>query len=82
MLDVKIEKGVPVPPPREIRRLFPFRDMETGESFFVPMPKKDYAKRRLCIQNNAWQWSRKLGAKFVVRDVIEDGVKGVRIWRV
>lgn len=72
--EIKIEKGVPVPPRRTRKGIskYPFRQMEVGDSFLMP----DYTVVR------AWgilgPYAKRLGQKYTVRTV--EG--GARVWRV
>lgn len=70
-MNVKIERGVPLPPARN-QRLYPYPQLEIGESFFVP------SGRQAEIATQAWRWSKKLQRKFVTRT--RPG--GVRVWRI
>jgi hypothetical protein len=74
----KIEKKVPTPPkPTNSRAKYPWREMDIGDSFFVPCKKEDMVKFRKSL--GACACAPKLKPlKFTVRYV--DG--GVRVWRV
>lgn len=77
----KIEKGVSIPPKGVgIRKAekYPFRDMEVGDSFFVPGAKT------LRIASACAGATKFLGNghKFSVRKVEEKGIAGVRCWRI
>lgn len=77
----KVEKGVPIPPRFELKRLYPFDQMSPGDSFAVPVPQGKTAKMiRQHINGNSNSWSRRHapGARFATR--IEDDGKTVRIW--
>jgi hypothetical protein len=73
MNEFVIEKGVPLPetPPRWKPR-YPWREMEPGDSFFVPEGKLK------SLQSSAYKVGRDLGRKFAAHP--EAG--GVRVWRV
>ena len=65
---------VPLPPAARGRQSeFPFRNMDNGESFFVPNRTKP-----LPITD----WRDATGFRFATRQMVEDGVKGIRCWRV
>jgi len=66
----KIEKSVPLPSPNE-KISYPFKQMEVGDSFFVPEEK--VGSMRQCL----WKNRLRLGFSFVTRK--ENG--GVRVWR-
>jgi len=68
----KIEKGIEKLPRTE----YPVREMEVGDSFFVPSRDKIRSLRSM-----ATRWGVLLGIKLSVRGVVEDGVEGVRVWR-
>jgi hypothetical protein len=70
MNDVLIEKNVVIPPAR-VKRNYPYREMEIGDSFFV----EDDKLSGVCNTNNRMQ--RLLGWRFTART---EG-KGVRVWR-
>lgn len=79
-----IEKGVSVPPRMPTKRgsKYPFKDMDVGDSFFVPNPEgsEDIANR---LRNAAHRFGTRYGYKFSIRNLIEgeDQVQGVRVWR-
>ena len=66
----EIEKGVPMPPSKT---LYPFAQMEIGDSFFVP--NKTTSSFSGTIANRRPK-------KFKSSAVMEKGVKGVRVWRI
>jgi len=68
MINIKIDKGVPLPPPHRSHRIYPWNEMAVGDSFFIP-DTKNYSA--------AYQ-AKKLGFKVTTRR--ENG--GVRIWRI
>ena len=74
MPPAKIE-SVPLPKLREPNKI-PYEDMKKVEdSFFLPGGKL----QTVCNSNNSA--SKKYGGKFIARTWIEEGVKGVRVWR-
>ena len=75
MSEFKIEKGLALPPRKGAR--YPFREMEVGDSFFVPCPDEEKIKRQNRLSGaSARPKERGLG-KFSVRQV--EG--GLRVWR-
>jgi hypothetical protein len=68
----KIEKGIAIPPTQRKRTSkYPWADMKTGDSFFVPgKPKGLYAAAK---QN---------GLKIAVRPEKKGTKEGVRVWKV
>lgn len=77
---IKIDKGIPVPFPTGGRSfVYPFEDMEVGDSFFVQGKTSDQ------LTNAAAHYRKKNGWGFSARNVEEsvDEItkKGARIWR-
>jgi len=74
----KIDKNVPIPiGPKAIRR-YPLREMEIGDSFFVPDEDMPRGKNVIHSAISVYAARSKDGWKFKSRSV--DG--GVRVWRV
>lgn len=71
MSEIKIDKGIPTPEIRGDLR-YPWAKLEVGESFFAEMR----------LTNQAAHAARAYGRKFACRTVIENGVKGTRVWRI
>lgn len=79
-----IEQEVPIPSRQSGSnngRKYPFHIMNMGDSFFVPCSK---GKTQARLQSNITTSANKLykDRKFVTRQRVEKGVKGVRCWRV
>jgi hypothetical protein len=75
-MSIQIEKGIPVPSGSEkIGEIYPTRSMEVGDSFFVTNPPKSF-------QSNVVYAARLKGMKLATRTVTEDGVVGIRVWRI
>ena len=72
---MKIDKGVPIPLKGARGSKYPFAEMVVGESFFVP------EKTPSQITPIGIHHAKRLGFKFTPRTVIENGIKGVRVWR-
>ena len=70
--DYKVEKGIPEPKPRS-RRVYPWFEMEVGDSFFVQKAKGDAAKQA------AYSASDRYRPKAFVAHCVEGGV---RVWRI
>ena len=87
MEDWKIDKDIPVPVGSDRRsgeQKYPLNALEIGNSFFIPLEKGDDLKRmanRLSQARQTYQ-KRHEGVRFTQRMWEEDGVIGVRIWRV
>jgi len=70
-MSMQIDKDVPLPKVGKRNHLYPYRDMEIGDSFFVEGAKIE------TILNANWRWGVRLIRKFIARQ--EEG--GVRVWR-
>lgn len=68
---IEITKGMPTP--RGRRSKYPFRDMEVGDSFFAP------GSSVIGIHGCA---RRHRPMKFTCRSMVENGVAGIRVWRI
>ena len=68
---IAITKGLPTP--RGRRAKYPFRDMEIGDSFFAP------GSSVIGIHGCA---RRHRPMRFTCRSVVEEGVPGIRVWRI
>jgi hypothetical protein len=53
-----------------------WRGFKLGASFFVPCIHKDTAKEEIKTV------TRRLGYKVVMKLVIEEGIRGLRVWRI
>ena len=76
--EYKVYSGVPLPPAKRggVRpRKYKFADLEIGQMFFVPNPPKTFKSQVTAA-------GRRLGRKFVPREVVVEGVTGVGCWRV
>ena len=67
-----IEKGIPIPQ-RKIDAKYPFREMQVGDSFFTSGTPASYFSLHIRLLRPK---------KFSCRTVVENGVKGLRIWRI
>lgn len=70
---VKVENGFPIPGKNGRRNSWPFRDMEIGQSFSVPVDQSATPRSMM---------NRYGAKKFISRTVIENGGKVCRFWRV
>lgn len=74
MSEIKFDRNIPIPPVP--KRSSPYRlgDMRPGDSRFVPGRTTGNltAPSHFARRNPGWQ--------FTVRNVVENGVKGVRYW--
>jgi len=73
MTEFTIEKGIPLGKirKRQCGSKFPWKEMEIGDSFFSPR------KSGLALK----EYSTTYGIKLTQRAVVENGIKGYRIWR-
>ena len=78
--EFKIEKGIPAPLSAEmaIRRRYPLAEMQSGDSFLVPLngESREVVRQRLtqaCAYAN-----RKWGFKLCTRKTDD----GIRVWRI
>lgn len=80
---IRIDKHVPLPADTRGRgrTKFPFRDMEVGDSFFVPTTGKAAHQTRSNVSSAASRSGKGSGRVFTTRDVTENGVRGTRVWR-
>jgi len=76
---VKIDTGIPLPKKMAYRkkpvRMYPWVEMNIGDSFFVAAPQPKIAR----LAYNAWV---RYALKFSTRAVTENGVAGTRVWRI
>jgi len=56
--------------------VFPYQGMEIGDSFFMPTVRPAYAHYIIDLT------SKKVGIRVKTYTVVDDGVLGVRAWRV
>lgn len=77
MTQYVIEKGVPVVDSRGRPNVYPFGQMEIGDSFFASKDT-DKSLHMNTVRRAASAWATRHGVKMIVRKV--EG--GVRIWRV
>lgn len=69
-----IDKSIPMPKPRY---KYPFKQMEVGDSVFIPF------KSRQDLGNSLTLAERAIDGRFASRsETDETGRKGVRVWRV
>ncbi len=70
----KIDKGIELPPER-VKNSYPWKELSIGDSFFVP-------NMRSGARQGLQSISARHGIRIAVRSVVENGVKGVRVWRI
>jgi hypothetical protein len=69
---ITIDKNIPLP--RHYMK-YPFKEMDVGDSFLTK------ANRNAVTGASAY-WGRKLNTRYINREVAENGVEGVRVWRI
>lgn len=88
MIIIEIEKNIPIPPknrklwksPEDYNR-FPFSEMETGDSFFVPITDyEEYLRLSKAINGQMHYYGKLLGRKYSMRKIKEQN--GIRVWRI
>lgn len=82
---IPIEKGVPIPPACRTRVTvgYDFGSMEVGDSFFRAVGEGVATNLQRSILAAAGHWQKKTGlrCKFTTRQLVENGVVGIRCWR-
>lgn len=83
-MEIKIDKGVPVPAAFAAKERFPWREMAVGDSFFAPGYIQTKAQRKNGEPTIGLAFAKRLvpNSKWTLRMVEESGVRGVRVWRV
>jgi hypothetical protein len=74
-MDFKIDKSVPIPEKTVRRAKYPFKNMEEGDSFFVPLPDGKSPSGVYASISTA-----KNRLKINLTTAREDG--GIRVWRI
>lgn len=88
---VEVQRDVPVPT-RRGRIKYPIAELEVGESFFIPANlglqdgDRDELKTMNLLQARLSSCTRAVaennpGRRFATRRVVEQGQRGVRVWR-
>jgi len=78
---IKIEKGVKIPPKKggSQKKIYPFKTMVVGDSFFIPYGTGDKKKVRIVVSSAASNFAREnQGTMFITRS----SDSGVRCWRI
>ena len=76
--EIKIETGIPIPKQKGTSK-YPFQSMKIGDSFFVPNIHVSALSGSMINARNSMNAPK---AKWITRTVTENGVKGVRVWRI
>lgn len=77
---IKIDKGLEIPPRRGgfgggARSKYPWQYMDVGDSFFIGVSIRT-------ISGAVSVRQKRHGERYTCRIVTENGVKGVRVWRI
>lgn len=79
-MEIKVEENIPLPPSATMKgsSKYPFKKLEIGDSFFIPVKegKAIESLQRSIISTN------QTGIKITTRTIAENGVRGIRTWRV
>ena len=80
----KIQKKVPIPTPKAGIPIYPFADMDIGDSFSPLVgPRDDCARIRNSILGSVRHGRKRFpGRKFITRIVPKGGEWEIRCWRV
>lgn len=70
-----IDKNIPLPPIRR-KNKYPWGNMNVGDSVFVP------GKEVRILRPTYSTWGSRHGKRFVGQNLEENGVKGIRVWRI
>ena len=81
-MSFEIESGIPIPDLEQRSYKYPLGELEVGESFFVPLGNRTMIHLRNSVAANIRYHARKLNWKYTLRTRDEDGVTGIRIWRI
>lgn len=61
---------------------YPFRQMETGESFFIPVsPGFDLRTPMQNVCTAAYHFAKRHGGKYSCRAIDEADERGIRVWK-
>jgi len=73
-MTLKIDKGIPIPPPFRSKPNYPFASMEVGDSFFTTAK---WGQQVAAVGSQ-----RHKPKRFTARRAVSDAGTGWRIWRV
>ncbi len=73
---IKIESGIKIPLNKRRSFSYPFETIKVGQSFFVPHPNGSAG-----IAGSLTYAKLKFKIELTARTLVENGVKGVRVWR-
>jgi hypothetical protein len=80
VVEFKLDDNVPIPETSRGERpsKYPWDTMNVGQSFFVPGAKQSTFNTLTAGRTKKYNGER----KFISKAVTEDGVEGVRVWRI
>jgi hypothetical protein len=76
MSEIKIEKGIPIPEMRLPVPVYPWKELEVGDSFLITTSSAKTGSGN--YHQTKKDWEEKTGFKFVIRCYKGEGV---RVWR-
>lgn len=62
--------------------VYPFAEMQPGDSFFVPCEETEFKKVRMRLTAAIGRRVKAAGEKYSTRMINEESVNGLRVWRV
>ena len=76
--EFQVQKGIEIPERGPLSRscIYPWNKMEIGDSFFLPNYKISQVSSGACAAG------KRYGKMYITRTLIENDIKGVRVWRV
>ena len=77
---MKVDTNIPIP--RTRASIYPFHTMEIGDSVFYPLNGATAIDKHPAYMAAATIQKRQADYRFTGRTVIENDVRGIRIWRV
>lgn len=77
---MKVDTDIPIPRIRS--SIYPFPDMKVGDSVFYPLNGATAIDKHPAYMAAATIQKRQADYRFTGRTVIENDVRGIRIWRV
>ena len=83
-MSITVQNDIPIPDEDETHSLtkYPWHKMEVGCSFFsVPRENEDQRACRIRLVSVTYN-RRKFGHKYRLKAITENGIDGVRMWRI
>ena len=74
----QVDKNIPIPILQGKQPIYPWKLLSPGDSFFVP-GKRSYGKDALPTTIGKKTFP---GSTWITRNTLENGVAGVRVWRI